>query len=281
MRATAVTTFPRRLAARALGTLEAAVFPPLCPLTREDTAVHGTLAPEAWAGLALLAGPRCRYCGRGMPTTLPGDDLFCDLCARMGRVWTRGAAAFRYEGTGRTLVLALKHGDRLDLAPMMARWMLGAAPDLVSGADLIAPVPLHWTRLLMRRANQSAELARHVAALAGKRAALAPRLLARTRRTPSQGGRDRAGRIANVADAFAPGAERDRLPGARVLLVDDVMTTGATLDASAAACLAGGAARVDVLVSALVIHEGQGHFGGAPRTDPDGGQSKDIEHADD
>jgi len=162
-----------------------------------------------------------------------------------------------YEGSGRRLVLALKHGDRLDLVPMLAGWMLRAGPDLVREADLILPVPLHWRRLLTRRFNQAAELARGVARAGGRRGVYAPRLLRRIRATPTQDGRNRAARLANLAGAIAlaPGAER-RLAGRRVLLIDDVMTTGATLDACARACLAGGAAAVDVLVSALVPFEG-------------------------
>jgi len=233
-----------------------AVYPPVCPLTGEDVAEHGTLAPAAWTGLTLLSGPRCAACGRPVlagPAPRRGEALTCDLCLAMPRPWSRGAAAMRYDGSGRAMILRLKRADRLDLAPPIARWMLRAGPELVTKADLVIPVPLHWRRLLFRRTNQSAELARALCQVADRDEAYAPTLLRRVRATPSQGGRNRAERIANVAGAFsATRLGRAMLPGRRVLLIDDVMTTGATLAASAEACLGAGAAAVNVLVAALV-----------------------------
>jgi len=242
------------------------VYPPLCPISGMETGVPGTLSPEAWREMSfLLGGPRCERCGRSVPgvqADLPG--LACDACTGADWPWSRGRAAFFYEGSGRRLVLSLKHGDRLDLVPLIAGWMLQAGPDLVATADLIVPVPLHWRRLVMRRYNQSGELARRTARLAGKPAAYAPRLLRRIRATPVQDGRDREGRIANLANAIAPapGAAR-RLAGRRVLLIDDVMTTGATLSACSRAVLSAGAGGVDVLVAALVP------FGGMAYVPPD------------
>jgi len=241
------------------------VFPPICPISGVETDSHLALGPEAWAELGFLSGARCRGCGREIPGAAAAPDLSCDLCQALPRAWDRGAAAFRYEGTGRRLILALKHGDRLNLAPLIAGWMRGAGADLVAEADLIAPVPLHWRRLVARRCNQSAELARALAARAGRRDAFAPLLLRRIRATPSQDGRDRAARIANLTGAIAlgPGAGA-RLAGRRVLLIDDVLTTGATLDACARVLRAGGAEGIDVLVAALVNFDSRPYLGPDP-----------------
>jgi predicted amidophosphoribosyltransferase len=235
------------------------LFPPLCPVTGAETGSDGLLSPEAWREVTFLhAGPRCRTCGRPLPGVVPGPDLLCDLCTAEPRPWARGAAAMLYEGAGRQVVLSLKHRDRLDLVPVLAGWMRRAAPELVAEAELIVPVPLHRRRLLARRFNQAAELARALARQAGKAGACAPDLLRRVRATRSQGGLGREGRAANLAGALtaAPGA-RTRLEGRRVLLVDDVMTTGATLAAAARALEAAGAGRVDMLVAALVPMDGK------------------------
>lgn len=236
------------------------LFPPVCPVTGEETSARWTLAPQAWSELTRLEQARgCAKCSRpipGLARSASGPPALCEPCFRArggaGRPWERGAAAFLYERSGRSLVLAFKEADRLDLAPLISGWMLEAAPNLVADADLVAPVPLAWPRLVARRYNQSAELARTLCRLAGRRGAYAPRLLRRIRNTPRQARLEKTEREANVAGAFVLRARAGGIAGRRVLLVDDVMTTGATLSAAADVCLAGGAAAVDVLVSALV-----------------------------
>ncbi len=152
------------------------------------------------------------------------------------------------------MVLALKHGDRPDLAPTMAGWMARAARDVLQRSDMIMPVPLHWTRLVKRRLNQSAELSRAIAGLADKRHV--PGLLVRNRPTESQRGRSFAERKSNVAGAFSfSESAAHKVAGQRVTLVDDVMTTGATLNTAAEALLACGVKSVDVIVFATV-HRG-------------------------
>lgn len=240
--------------ASTLITLREALFPPVCPGCAAETGAGG-LCPACWREMAFLDAGGCRHCSRPIPGLGPEDEATCDECLRWPPVWDRGRAAFRYEGTGRRLVLGLKHGDRLDMVPMLGGWLLRAGRPLVDRADVIAPVPLHWTRRLKRRANQAAELARWLARARDKPAAYAPRLLLRTRRTSVQDGKGREAREANVDGAFAAGPEAERLDGRRVLLVDDVLTTGATLNAAARLCRAAGARSVDVLVLALVMRE--------------------------
>jgi ComF family protein len=150
-------------------------------------------------------------------------------------------------------VLALKHGDRLDIAPLAGGWMLRAGADLVADADLIVPAPMHWLRLARRRFNQAGELARSVALAASKPHAFAPDLLQRVKATATQDGKKRAERMENVSGAFSVAPRwRGGVPGGRILLIDDVMTTGATLSECAGICLAAGAAEVNVLVMARV-----------------------------
>ncbi len=159
-----------------------------------------------------------------------------------------------YDDGSRDLVLHLKHADALAGVPVMARWLQRAGAEMLRDADFLVPVPLHWTRLFQRRYNQSAELARALSRLSRVKAL--PDCLIRNRRTPSQGGLSRQRRQHNVRDAFKLTARyQARISGANIVLIDDVMTTGATLEACAAALLDAGAARVDALTLARVEHD--------------------------
>jgi ComF family protein len=172
----------------------------------------------------------------------------------IARPWSRGRATFLYRDTARKLVLALKHGDRLDIAKPAAIWMAQAARPMLLPDMLVAPVPLHWMRLLKRRYNQSALLSAIVARETGL--AYSPDLLTRNRRTPSLDGASRDTRFATLHAAISvtPG-RRHRIIGRNVLIVDDVMTSGATLAACAEACLTAGAAQVFVLTLARVAKD--------------------------
>ena len=227
------------------------LLPPRCPACAAMVASGGLLCADCWSRVRFLGGPACPTCGHPFEYD-PGPGLVCAACAARPPVYARSRAAVVYDGESRALVLAFKHGDRTDLVPGLARWLLRAGADLIEGADVIAPVPLHWTRLFVRRYNQAGLLANRIGADTG--VPVVPDLLVRRRRTPSQGGLSPGARRRNVAGAFDvhPGRAA-HVSGKRVLLVDDVLTTGATAEAAAARLLAAGAAAVDTLTLARVL----------------------------
>ena len=206
------------------------------------------LTTDAWTRVRFIEKPRCDGCG--IPFEIDPRSR-CAACQADPFAFERARAACVYDEHSRDLVLKFKHGDRTEHAGLFARWIGRAAADLVEDADAIAPVPLHPTRLLARRFNQAAEIARPLAKTANLE--FVPDSLVRTRMTETQGGKSGRGRHRNVKGAFAVPENRRRfVKGRRILLIDDVMTTGATLDACAKALLAGGARAVDCAVVARV-----------------------------
>jgi ComF family protein len=166
--------------------------------------------------------------------------------------YSRARAAVRYDEVARTLVHALKYQDRTDLAPAMGRWMARAGHELLAGADMLIPVPLHWRRAWHRRYNQSGALARAIERQSGVK--LRGDILVRARATEQQVGLSRAQRASNVQGAFKVSADRQaEIAGRKLVLIDDVLTSGATTDACARALLRAKAAQVDVLVFARVV----------------------------
>jgi ComF family protein len=236
---------------RALATSVAdMIYPPRCLACTEPTEAPHGLCPACWRDTHFIAGAACAKCGAPLMGDAAAGDT-CDGCRRHPPAWDRGAAAVVYEGAGRRVVLALKHGDRLDTVRPLATWMAAAGGALITDADVIAPTPLHWRRLVRRRYNQSAELAKRLGRIAGKPVAVD--LLTRTRATIPQEGMDRVARAANQAGAFAVTPRRLKgLDGRAVLLIDDVLTSGATLSACADCLRGAGAVRVDVLALARV-----------------------------
>ena len=208
----------------------------------------GGFSADAWGRIRFLDGPVCDGCG--VPFEFdPGDR--CAACLARPRAFDAARAACLYDETSRDPILKLKHADRLDLAPMLARWISRAARELIEEADAIAPVPLHRFRLLHRRYNQAAEIARPLAAMTGT--PYLPDALVRRRDTATQAGKSGSGRKRNVAAAFeVPASRRKQVEGLRILLIDDVLTTGATAEGCARALKAAGAARVDLAVVARV-----------------------------
>lgn len=228
-----------------------AVLPPRCLSCGSVVAGDGAMCPPCWGRLAFISAPHCVRCGLPFAFEVAPEAL-CGECARSEPVFGRARAVLHYDDSSRPLVLAFKHGDGTHAAPALGRWMAQAAGALLHDADLIVPVPLYRWRLFRRRYNQSALLAGAMARLADRPAAAG--ILVRRRGTPSQGGLSRSGRIANVRGAFAiAGRHREALRDRAVLLVDDVMTTGATISECARVLRRAGAARVDVVTLARVV----------------------------
>ena len=238
-------------AARAIltRTLDVAL-PQLCPACREPVAGEGLCAP-CWSKLTFIAPPYCPRLGIPFPFD-PGLGTLSIEAMADPPAYDRARAAVRFDETARVLVHALKYGDRLDLAPMMGRWMANAGRDLTREAEVLVPVPLHWRRQWARRFNQSALLADVVAKANGLK--VAHRALRRIKATAQQVGLARTERAVNVRGAFAvPKGRRREIEGRRLILIDDVLTSGATLEACAKALKRAGAAQIDVLVFARVV----------------------------
>ncbi|SDG64758.1 ComF family protein [Roseospirillum parvum] len=250
----------RRLGRQITGRLLDLLWPPRCLACRAPVASPHTLCAACFAELTLIAPPLCAACGlpfaspaEAWPPVVSGEAL-CEDCRLHRPPWGRARAALLYDTASRGLVLALKHADRTELAAGLAAWMARAGAEPLAEAELIVPVPLHRGRLFRRGYNQAALLAAHLA----RRGGLPWRdALIRTRPTPTQRGADRRQRRRNVADAFAV-RRPELVAGRRLLLVDDVMTSGATAEAATRALLRAGAASVDVLTLARVPPPGHG-----------------------
>jgi ComF family protein len=211
----------------------------------------GGLCAKCWPEVDFIAQPRCDCCGSPFPFEAE-DGLICGSCYEHPPSWRKARSVFRYGGQSRKLVLAFKHGDRIDAAPGFARWMQRAGSDILGEIDLLVPVPLHRWRLFLRRYNQAAILANELGDVAGLK--VMPDLLIRTRRTQSQGQLGRGERAGNVKGVFrVRNSRRSALEGKAVLLVDDVLTSGATANECARTLLENGARSVDVLTLARVV----------------------------
>src|SRR4051812_31301617 len=225
-------------------------LPTLCVSCREPVDGEGVCA-ACWARLSFIERP---YCPRlGIPFVYdPGPDMLSMEAIASPPAYQRARAAVRYDDVARTLVHALKYQDRTDLAPAMGRWMARAGAELLSEADILVPVPLHWRRGWSRRYNQSGALARVIERHSG--VPVAADALRRIRPTQQQIGLSRSQRASNVQGAFKVAEDgKAQIQGRRVVLIDDVLTSGATSDACARALLRAKAAQVDVLVFARVV----------------------------
>lgn len=239
-----------RTAAGAATLLLDALLPPRCLSCGEAVDRQGGLCATCWVKLTFIAPPLCACCG--LPFEYEAQEgTLCGACMATPPPFARARAVLAYDDGSRPLVLGFKHGDRIHAAKAYGVWLARAGRELLEDADRLLPVPLHRARLFHRRYNQAALLAQALSRHCGVPAT--PDLLQRRRSTPTQGGLDRQGRHRNVKGAFRlrPGQS---VTGQRLVIVDDVMTTGATLAECARILLRAGAARVDVLTLARVVH---------------------------
>lgn len=246
------------------GTMKGALrllYPPQCVACGAPVAGGsddpGQLCPACFPDTRFITGNACGRCGVPLPDDGTGADdpmLTCDDCLSIARPWAQGRAAMVYAGTGRRLVLALKHGDRPDLAPALAAWLARAAAPLIAPDTIVAPIPLYLRRLLKRRYNQAALISCRVARAHG--VLHGADLLVRRRHTPGQDHGSLSDRFANVAGALAVNPRRlATIAGRPVLLIDDVMASGATMAAATDALLAAGSGPVSVAVLARAVKD--------------------------
>lgn len=230
------------------------IYPPRCTICGTHVDSDFGLCGPCWRDTPFISGLCCDACGVPLPGEESEQIEYCDDCLVTARPWARGRAALLYKDNGRKLVLALKHGDRHDVVRPAALWLARAARPLLTENMLIVPVPLHWMRMLRRRFNQAALLAEALAGETGLE--YCPDLLIRPHKTRSLEGMGREERFETLSGAIATHPKRiDQLQGRHILIVDDVMTSGATLSSAVQACFSSGAEDVSILALARVAKD--------------------------
>ncbi|AGI74338.1 ComF/GntX family-like protein [Octadecabacter arcticus 238] len=230
-------------------------YPSQCVMCEARTEVDFALCGPCWAETPFIDGLCCDGCGSPLPGQgEPEAGILCDDCMVVARPWSKGRAAMIYKEKARRLVLSLKHGDRTDLTRAAGPWLARAAKPLITVETLIVPVPLHRFRLLRRKFNQAALLAGQAAAVAGVQ--YCPDALIRRKKTAPLEGHTRDQRFEALSGAIVPNPKRMALlNGRKVLLIDDVMTSGATFAAATEACYSAGVDDVCVLALARVVKD--------------------------
>jgi ComF family protein len=234
------------------------LMPPLCVACRAPISDAHSLCTACWTKLNFIEAPLCDRLGIPFPYD-QGEGAVSAAAIADPPEWDRARAAVVFDDLSRQLIHALKYHDRHEAGSVMARLMTRAGSDLIAHADALVPIPLYRWRLWQRRYNQSVLLARHIGAISGR--PVRPNLLSRIRPTRRQAGLDPETRRRNVKNAFrVPDAALAEIVGRAIVIIDDVLTTGATAAAATRALKAAGAARVDVLSFALVLQPKRLHI---------------------
>jgi ComF family protein len=231
------------------------IIPPACLSCRQQIADHNALCAACWQNIQFIRRPVCDRLGLPMPFDTGGTIISAAAAANPPN-YDRARAVGHFSGVLRDMILAFKYADSHNARRLFGRWLSSAGAELIGDCDIIAPVPMHPRRLLTRRFNQSAILARELARTNNRR--YVPIILNRIRQTQSQVGLTSDQRRRNLAGAFALSPrQKARVKDRKILLVDDVITTGTTLNACARVLRSAGAARVDALALAIVTHDSQ------------------------
>ncbi|MEH6404468.1 MAG: ComF family protein [Sneathiella sp.] len=244
-------TKTKKLLSKGGQTLLNIIFPAQCAGCNDPVDTAGSLCAECWPKMTFISPPFCAQCGYPFDYEI-SSEMLCGNCLASPPAFSRSRSVLKYDDNSRDMVLAFKHADRTDKTPVFAKWMARTASDILKDKPIIAPVPLHPKRLIKRRYNQSALLAKSIGSLSQSR--VIPDLLLRTRDTNNQGGKSIKGRHRNVQGAFSihPRWEKE-IVGKHILLIDDVYTTGATVSACSDSLLRFGARQVDVLTLCRVV----------------------------
>lgn len=230
------------------------ILPPRCVITGDSVDEQGMISPKAWSRLNFITDPKCDCCGFPFEFEVEKGS-FCTSCMAHPPPYDHARAALKYDDQSRDLILRFKHADQTHVVKAFMPWLKMAGERMLSGADLIVPVPLHYWRLLRRRYNQAALISLALSVYCD--VPCLPQGLIRVRSTPSQGHLKAKERFKNVRRAFAvPDRYKDQIAGKKIVLIDDVFTTGATVNECTKALMKAGAEKVSVLTLSRVVRPG-------------------------
>ncbi len=225
------------------------LLPPHCPICEKQILDSGAVCGECFGKLDFIPNSVCQFCGKPLPYK---EAKVCASCLKKPPLYTCARSVLKYNEISKAIILPFKHADAVELAPLLSQWMNSRYSDLIITSDCLIPVPLHTKRLFKRKYNQSALLAKNLAKIHHK--SYLPRVLRRTKNTQSQGHMNANKRQENIKNAFQV-SNSQQIKNKNVLIIDDVLTTGATVNECTKVLLKAGAKQVNVLTLARVIKE--------------------------